>query len=204
MAKVYFYYGCMNSGKTIDACRAAYNYEEQGLNPLCLSPAIDNRAGELVLKDGFLRGKWSSRIGLEKETYAIKDNTLIIDYMQDIERHYEKSFDVIIIDEAQFLTKEQVEELFIIAHKMRIPVICYGLLTTFKTTFFEGSKRLVELGAKLKEIKGVDSNGKKTIFNAKIVNDKIVKSGLDVEIGDAQYVPMSYLEFYIRDGFKKD
>jgi thymidine kinase len=91
--------------------------------------------------------------------------------------------DVIMVDEAQFLTEQQVEDLAKIVDTMEIPVLCYGLLTDFKTRLFTGSKRLIELGAKMRELIGITSTGKRAVINAMIDKDKIVREGETIQIG---------------------
>lgn len=199
MAKVYFKYSTMGAGKTALACITAYNYEEQGLTPLCLSPLIDTRSGSPKTdKYGIKKGKWQSRIeGLSREVFLVSPKNTIIRFFTKISWLYKIKPDVIIIDEVQFFKKEQIEELFKIAIYWDIPVICYGLLTTFKTTLFEGSKRLIELGAKLEPIKSVGTDGKRTVINAKFVNGKIVTEGADIDIGgDEKYKALTLKDFW--------
>ena len=184
MANVYFKHTTMGGGKTALACINAFNYEEQGLRPLCLSPKIDTRVGDFYRDDfDFEKGKWQSRIqDLERESFVIDMDDSVLDLLRNKNLLYGK-FDVVMIDEVQFLNNHQIEELFVLAMELNIPVITYGLLTTYKTTLFEGSKRLIELGAKLEHIKSVGSEGKNTVVNAKFVDGQIVTEGEDIDVG---------------------
>ncbi len=199
MASVYFKTACMGAGKTALACINAFNYEEQGLTPLCLSSALDTRFGEAEEDSfGLKIGKWESRIEeLSRDIFLLPTDTKVLLHVAKISRHYNIKPNVIMVDEAQFLREEQVEELFKIAIYFDIPVLCYGLLTTFKTTLFEGSKRLIELGAKLEPVKSIGTNGKKTVINAKFVNGKIVTEGDDIDIGgDEKYKALSLKDYW--------
>lgn len=199
MAKVYFKYSTMGAGKTALACITAYNYEEQGLTPLCLSPSLDTRFGNAKENEHGLKvGKWESRIKeLYRDVFLLPSDESVIKFIIKVSRLQKIKPDVIMVDEAQFLTASQVEELFRVAIYWDIPVICYGLLTTFKTTLFEGSKRLIELGAKLEPIKSVGTDGKRTVINAKFVNGKIVTEGADIDIGgDEKYKALTLKDFW--------
>ena len=178
MNKLYFKYGSMGSSKTAQALMCRFNYIQKGFNVLLAKPSIDTRSSNVT-----------SRIGLTAkcETFSPKEN--LIEFFNKFNK--ESKIDVFIIDEAQFLTKEQVNELKEIS--LTIPVLCYGLLTNFKTELFEGSKRLVELSDSLMEIKSVCKCGRKATINARFVNDKIVLEGNEVEIGaDEMYEGMCY------------
>jgi len=199
MASVYFKFACMGAGKTALACINAFNYEEQGLTPLCISPSLDTRFGNAKENEHGLKvGKWESRIKeLYRDVFLLPPYESVIKFITKVSRLQKIKPDVIIIDEAQFLTASQVEELFRVAIYWDIPIICYGLLTTFKTTLFEGSKRLIELGAKLEPIKSVGTDGKRTVINAKFVNGKIVTEGADIDIGgDEKYKALTLKDFW--------
>lgn len=199
MAKVYFKYSCMGAGKTALACITAFNYQEQGLKPLCISSALDTRFGE-AKEDmyGFRVGKWESRIeGLSREVFLLPEGEMLTNFCEDFIDNYGYEFGVIIVDEAQFLSAEQVEDLFRVALYWDIPVICYGLLTTFKTTLFEGSKRLIELGAKLEHIKSVGTDGESTVINGKFIKGKLVTDGDVIDIGgDEKYKAMTLRDYW--------
>lgn len=199
MASVFFKYSTMGAGKTALACINAFNYEEQGLTPLCLSSSLDTRFGEATEGlQGFKLGMWESRItDLSREIFLVPSNESMVKFITKVSRIYNMKPDVIMIDEAQFLTETQVEELFRIAIYWDIPVLCYGLMTTFKTTLFEGSKRLIELGARLEPIKSVGTDGKKTVINAKFINGKISLTGDDIDIGgDEKYKALTLRDFW--------
>ncbi len=199
MADVYFKTACMGAGKTALACINAFNYREQGLIPLCISSALDTRFGDAEEDEyGLKVGKWESRIKeLYRDVFLLSSDESVIKFITKVSRLYKIKPDVIMIDEAQFLTANQVEELFKVAIYWDIPVICYGLLTTFKTTLFEGSKRLIELGAKLEPIKSVGTDGKRTVINAKFVNGKIVTEGADIDIGgNEKYRALTLKDFW--------
>lgn len=198
MAKVYFKYATMGAGKTGLACMTAFNYEEKGLNPICLTPSIDTRSGEVKSVDGLQVGKWKSRISaLNREAFSVDKETDISKLMVYIVENFIKDPKVIIIDEVQFFSKEQIEDLFKIALKTDIPIICYGLLTNFKTELFEGSKRLIELGAKLSLIKSVGYKGYQNVVNGKFKNGKLVTSGDIIDIGgNEKYQAITLQEYF--------
>lgn len=165
MAKLYFRYGVMGSSKTANALMVHYNYKEKGQKALLVKSQIDTRDGELNIK---------SRVGIEHECVLFKDLASI-----DI-----RQYDCIIVDEAQFLTRQEVLKLVNIADKMDIPVICYGLRTDFKGKLFSGSKALFELADSIEEIKMICWCGKKAICNARFdESGTVTKSGKQVVLG---------------------
>lgn len=187
MPKLYFRYGTMNSSKTAQALMIKYNYEQQGKSVALLKPAVDDRYGPDVVK---------SRIGLESKAIAISSTKNIYEFY--IRNEYQNYYpdkarpDVIIVDEAQFLTAEQVDQLKELSNDF-IPILCFGLKTDSQTHLFEGSKRLIELANSLVEIKTVCKCGKKAEISARIHNGKIVKNGEQIQIGgNESYVPMCY------------
>lgn len=178
MNKLYFKYGAMGSSKTAQALMCRFNYVQKGFNVLLAKPSIDTRSSKV-----------KSRIGLEADCETFSKNENLIDFFENFNK--KQKIDVFIIDEAQFMTKEQVNELKEIS--LNIPVLCYGLLTNFKTELFEGSKRLVELSDSLMEIKSVCRCGRKATVNARFVNGKITTTGEEVSIGaDEMYEGMCY------------
>lgn len=178
MNKLYFKYGAMGSSKTAQALMCRFNYVQKGFNVLLAKPSIDTRSSKV-----------KSRIGLEADCETFSKNENLIDFFENFNK--KQKIDVFIIDEAQFMTKEQVNELKEIS--LNIPVLCYGLLTNFKTELFEGSKRLVELADSLMEIKSVCRCGRKATVNARFVNGKITTTGEEVSIGaDEMYEGMCY------------
>ena len=174
MAKLYFRYGAMNSGKTALLLQAAHNYEERGMEVLIVKPTIDSKGDDHLV----------SRIGLTRKVdklLAPKDD--IFKYVKKLKRNIK----CILVDEAQFLEKEQVDELMHIVVKLNIPVICYGLRSDFKTNGFPGSTRLLELAHTIEEMKTICSCGKKAMFNARKLNDKFIFDGEQVAIdGEAK------------------
>lgn len=189
MAKLYFKYGAMGSSKTANALMTKFNYEEKGKRVLLLKPTVDNRDGANVVK---------SRIGLEANAECIDNNCDIKKYIVQKHRNKETKkfdFDVIIVDECQFFTAQQVLMLRNIASFLDIPVICYGLRTNYKLELFEGSKALFELADSIQEIKTICKCGNKAIIN--VLKDKdgnIVSTGdTDVVIGgNEKYESMCY------------
>ena len=168
MAKLYFRYGSMNSGKTTALIQTAYNYEERGMRVLIIKPRIDTKGGNEI----------TSRIGVTRKVdYLInkKDSIKELPY---------KKYNCILVDETQFLTKEQIEELFEIVCLDDVPVICYGLRTDFMSQGFEGSQRLLELAHSIEELKTICRCGKKAILTIRKVNGTPVFSGNQVEIDD--------------------
>ena len=177
MAKLYFKYGVMGSSKTAQALITKFNYEKNGNTVLFIKPSIDTRDGVETIR---------SRIGLSADAIVLKpEDKLDIKVIAN--------YDVIIGDESQFFTPEQIEQFKDIAEYCNIPVICYGLLTDFKTNLFPGSKRLVELADSLQEIKMVCGCGRKATINARIIDGKVAKEGAQVMLGgDESYEAMCY------------
>ena len=169
MAKLNFKYATMNSGKTLDLIRTAYNYEENGYSVLILKPAIDTKAEDKI----------SSRVGLERKVdYLIKKDDDIFNVVKD---NY-LCKDCIFIDESQFLTSKQVDQLFLITKALDIPVICYGLRLNFKMEAFEGSKRLLEISEELEELKTICSCGGIARYVGRKVNGSFTTEGEEVVI----------------------
>ena len=180
MAKLYFKYGAMGSSKTAQALITRFNYMELGMSVWLIKPSVDTRDGADVIK---------SRIGLEARAQVITPE-------QDIIAEYQKQpgHDVIIADEAQFFTPEQIDQLRQLVDEEDIPVLCFGLRTDFLTHFFPGAQRLMELADSLTEIKTVCSCGRKATVNARIdANGRIVTQGNQVLLGgNDSYVAMCH------------
>ncbi len=179
--KLYFRYGTMGSAKTALLLTTAYNFEERNLSYLCMKPVIDTRDQLNVIK---------SRIGIKRECRWIYADTDIYAFARNL---YEESGEIIdwyLIDEAQFLTEQQVDQLARIVDDFGSNVVCYGLRTDFKSHLFEGSRRLFEIADTIDEIKSTCNCGHKTIINARIdKNGDFVEEGAQVEIGgDERYV----------------
>ena len=179
MAKLHFNYATMNAGKSMDLIRTAYNYEEQGFKVLVLKPAIDTKAEEYV----------SSRVGLKRKVDFLIDGSVY-----DILKGHLDGVYSILVDEAQFLTDSQVEELYMITKVFDIPVITYGLKVNFQGKLFEGSKRLTELGEELSEIPTICGCGEIARMVGRKVNGEYVYSGEEVVIDgsddEVEYIPL--------------
>lgn len=183
MPKLYYKYGAMGSSKTAQALMCKFNYEQKGFKVNLFKPVADNRK----VVDG--KAVVSSRIGLSSECLEFDHDFNFIDFC--VKNKFVEKNDVIIIDECQFLTEKQVDQLKVLTKF--VPVLCYGLLTNYKTKLFEGSKRLVEIADSMMEIKSVCACGKKATVNARIVDGKIVLSGDEVLIGgDESYQGMCF------------
>lgn len=152
MAKLYFKFGAMGSSKTANALMTKFNYEEKGKKVWLIKPATDTRDGKAIIR---------SRIGLEAEATVIAANDSILKMCPL------KETDVVICDECQFLTPEQVDELRLVVTDYDIPVLCFGLRTDFLTHLFPGSRRLFELADSITEIKSICRCGSKAIVNAR-------------------------------------
>ena len=171
MAKLYFKYGAMGCSKTAQALITKFNYEERGMKVLLMKPAIDDREGADVVR---------SRIGLESPCLMVPAD---MDLYRLYEEHY-SDCDVIIVDECQFLTEKQVDELGDLVLEKDIPVLCFGLRTDFLTHLFPGSKRLLEIAESVTEIKSVCRCGAKATVNARFDDHgNVVYRGAQVLIG---------------------
>ena len=169
MAKLYFFYGAMNSGKTTRILQCEYNYTEEGMHAIIMKPSIDTKGNEKIV----------SRIGASKKVdYLIAKDENIFDL---IVSEY-GNVDLILVDEAQFLTRRQVNQLMDIVVDLDIPVMCYGLRTDFKGNGFPGSTRLLEIAHELTEIKTICKCGKKAMFNVRLIDGKVVTEGESVAI----------------------
>jgi thymidine kinase len=173
MSKVYFYYSAMNAGKSTVLLQSSYNYQERGMNTLVFAPALDTRAGV---------GKVASRIGLSAEARAFaRDENL---FALTEEEHGKRPLSCVLVDEAQFLTKAQVEQVTDIADRLRIPVLCYGLRTDFLGNLFEGSLWLLAWADNLIELKTICHCGRKATMVLRLdASGAPVKSGAQIEIG---------------------
>ncbi len=167
MAKLYFRYGAMGSSKTANALMVCYNYEEKGQKAIILKPRVDKRDGDVTIR---------SRIGLEREGMYAEDflDNVRTNWLPLLGPENEKpsegewtQYQCIIVDEVQFLKKEQIDLLADIVDYFDIPVICYGLRTDFTSTLFEGSKRLFEVADRIEEIPTVCWCGRRAHFNAR-------------------------------------
>lgn len=175
MAKLYFFYGAMNSGKTTRILQCDYNYKERGMRAVIMKPATDTKGNDKII----------SRIGASKKVdYLIKSDENVFDLIANEYNHV----DLILVDEAQFLTRRQVNQLMDIVVEMSIPVMCYGLRTDFKGNGFPGSSRLLEIAHELNEIKTICECGRKAMFNVRLIDGKIVTEGESVAIDGEEKV----------------
>jgi len=173
VAKLYFYYSAMNAGKSTSLLQSAYNYKERGMTPFILSAAIDNR---------YSVGKVTSRIGLEAEAHLFhKDDDL---FKILIDQNHKNSIDCVLIDESQFLSREQVKQLAQSVDQLNIPVLCYGIRTDFRGELFPGSATLLALSDEMREVRTICHCGKKaTMVVRKGALGQIIKSGDQIQIG---------------------
>lgn len=187
MAKLYFKYGAMGSSKTAQALITKYNYEENNLRVWLLKPDADTRDGRHILR---------SRIGLEAEVEVIPPSMDVWDRFRDTRLG---RCDVIIVDECQFLTEEQIDQLRAIVNEYGIPVMCFGLRTDFQTRLFPGSRRLMEIADTIQEIKTICDCGAKATVNARIDGQgHIITQGEQVVLGgNDSYIAMCH-KCYIR------
>ena len=187
MAKLYFKYGAMGSSKTAQALITKYNYEENDLKVWLMKPSTDVRDGAATLR---------SRIGLEAQVEVVSPET---DILKRFVGEKEGNCDVIIVDECQFLTEEQIDQLRAIVDEHNIPVMCFGLRTDFQTKLFPGSLRLMEVADTIQEIKTICDCGAKATVNARIDGDgHIITQGAQVVLGgNDSYIAMCH-KCYVR------
>ena len=171
MAKLYFKYGAMGSSKTAQALITKYNYEENDLKVWLIKPSADTRDGEDILR---------SRIGLEAKVEVIGPEVDV--YARFLGSKARRS-DVIIVDECQFLTSAQIDQLRAVVDEHNIPVMCFGLRTDFQTKLFPGSLRLMEIADAIQEIKTMCDCGSKATVNARISDGYVVTEGAQVVLG---------------------
>ncbi len=186
MSKLYFYYSSMNAGKTTSLLQSSYNYRERGMNTLLFTAAIDNR---------YEVGTITSRIGLTSDAIAFKaDNDL---FVETETVHKDKKIHCVLVDEAQFLTKEQVYQLTEVTDRLSIPVLAFGLRTDFMGNLFEGSRALLAWADELKELKTICHCGKKATMVVRLdQNNNPVREGSQIEIGgNDRYVSMCRKHF---------
>ena len=180
MSKLYFRYGAMNCGKSSALMQVAYNYEQNNKKVIVIKSEIDTKGNNYL----------ESRIGLKRKVdILLKEN-------ESIEKYYNKLDEIscILVDEAQFLSEKQVDELYYITKYYNIPVICYGLKTDFQSKLFNGSKRLLELSDELDELITICRCGKRAKFNPRFINDKFTLKGdtnlIDGSVNNVKYIPL--------------
>ena len=196
MAKLNFKYSTMNAGKTLDLIRTVYNYDENGYKVLVLKPKIDTKGEDYIV----------SRVGVSRKVdYLIDKEDSIVDLIKKDLGDTKSIF----VDEAQFLTKEQIDELFLISKVFDKDVICYGLRLNFKMDAFEGSKRLLEISEELEELKTICHCGNIARYVGRKVNGNYVSDGSEVVIDgtdNVEYIPLCgdcYLKEVKRVDYKK-
>lgn len=167
MAKLYYRYGAMGSSKTANAIMVRHNYLERGQRVLMLKPRVDSRDGATMI---------ASRSGLACEC----------DFIENLERFPIRDYDCVIVDEAQFLNKAQVEKLVRIVDEDNVPVIAYGLRCDFQGNFFEGSMWLMAWADTIEEVKTICWCGKKALCNARVADGKVIKTGDQIVLGGSE------------------
>jgi len=173
LAKLYFYYSAMNAGKSTSLLQSAYNYKERGMRPFIMSAAIDNR---------YSIGKVTSRIGLEAEAYLFHKEDDLFKILS--EENKKQGINCVLIDESQFLSREQVKQLAIAVDDLDIPVLCYGIRTDFRGELFPGSQHLLAWADNLIELKTICHCGSKATMVVRTDEDgNIINDGDQVVIG---------------------
>jgi len=186
MAKMYFYYSSMNAGKSTALLQSSYNYRERGMNTFLLAPKLDDRYGG---------GRVTSRIGIESDASTFAPSDDLLDVVEKRNKH--SQVHCVLIDEAQFLTKDQVFQLGEVTDKLNIPVLAYGLRTDFQGEPFEGSKYLLAWSDNLKELKAIcDCGSKATMVVRFDESGNAITEGSQIEIGgNDRYVSMCRKHF---------
>lgn len=186
MAKLYFYYSSMNAGKSTTLLQADFNYRERGMETMLWTAALDNR---------YDAGVVTSRIGLQAEAHKFAPETDI--WTEITVEHAKRSLACVLVDEAQFLSKQQVFDLARVTDEAKIPVLCYGLRTDFAGELFPGSATLLGLADNLIELKAVCHCGRKSTMNLRVdAAGKAVIDGAQTEIGgNDRYVAMCRKHF---------
>lgn len=201
MSKLYFRYGAMNCGKSTSLLQVAYNYKERGMKVIIMKPKTDTKGGDKIV----------SRLGLTKSVDMLVENTENI--YDKVEKWICKngSIDCILVDEVQFLKKEQIDQLFRVAIIKDIPTICYGLRTDFQMNGFEGSERLLLIAHSIEELKTICKCGKKALVNGRKINGKFVFEGEQIAVDKKNNVeyeslcPKCYFEYKAQyESQKKD
>ena len=189
MAKLYFYYAAMNAGKSTTLLQADFNYRERGMETMLWTAVHDDRAGE---------GRIGSRIGLETEAHAYAPDINLFDAI--IKELLKRKLHCILVDEAQFLTRDHVLQLCRIADELSIPVLCYGLRTDFLGNLFPGSAALLAMADALIELKAVCECGRKATMNLRVdAEGHAVAAGAQTEIGgNDRYVALCRRHFFER------
>ncbi|MBE7635353.1 thymidine kinase [Sneathiella sp. P13V-1] len=186
MAKLYFYYSTMNAGKSTTLLQSSFNYEERGMKTLLLTAAFDDRYGV---------GKIASRIGLEADAFLFSEDTDVLKLISNEKEN--RRVDCVLVDESQFLSRDQVFQLSEVADKLKIPVLCYGLRTDFQGNLFEGSQHLLAWADELKELKTICHCGRKATMVIRVdESGEPIRQGAQKEIGgNDRYVALCRQHF---------
>ena len=186
MAKLYFYYSAMNAGKTTVLLQSAHNYRERGMTPLLFTSQLDDRYRTGVIK---------SRIGLEAEALVFNRDSDLFECVN--EALAEGNVHCVLVDESQFLTRDQVYQLTEVVDRLNIPVLCFGLRTDFQGELFEGSRHLLAWADELQELKTICHTGRKATMVVRVdENGYALREGSQVEIGgNERYISVSRREF---------
>ncbi len=186
MAKLYFYYASMNAGKSTTLLQADFNYRERGLHTMLFTAALDDRAGA---------GRIGSRIGLGADAIAFEGATDL--FAAVMAEHAQRAVGCVLVDEAQFLSAAQVDQLAALADKANIPVLAYGLRTDFRGALFEGAARLLAIADSLTELKSICPCGRKATMNLRVdAAGNAVREGAQTEIGgNDRYVALCRRHF---------
>ncbi len=193
MAKLYFRYGAMNSGKSTAMLQAAYNYEERGHRVLLAKPSVDVKGDTTIV----------SRLGVTREV------DFVISPDDDVYLQFQRESAIaggevscLLVDEAQFLSNQQVDDLFRIAVLDGIPVLAYGIRTDFQTVAFPGSRRLLEVAHSLEELKTICRCGRKAVFNARKIDGRFVFDGdqVSIEVGEVTYESLCGVDYLQESG----
>jgi thymidine kinase len=190
VAKLYFYYSTMNAGKSTALLQSSHNYRERGMHTLVYTAELDQRGG----------GKVHSRIGLSSEAQHFAPSS---DLLRGIEgEHAGRPVSCVLLDEAQFLTRRQVDQLAEVVDRLSIPVLCYGLRTDFRGELFEGSARLLAIADELSELKTICHCGRKATMVVRIGADgRPEREGAQVEIGgNERYVSLCRRHYFEASG----
>lgn len=178
MAQLYFYYAAMNAGKSTNLLQSAHNYREQGMDVLLYTASIDDRFGSGLIK---------SRIGLSEAAEVYDSHTNFIDSIThciEVRAENKRRIACVLVDEAQFLSKQQVNELAEVVDELSLPVLCFGLRTDFQGETFPGSARLLAIADKLSELKAVCTCGRKATMTVRVnENGEVIAAGSQVQIG---------------------
>lgn len=189
MAQLFYIYSTMSAGKSLDLLKVNHNYREQGKKTLLFTPRIDTRHGE---------GKITSRIGIQEDALSVDYEFNFYEYVKRNKIVSEKIY-CILIDEAQFLSREQIVQLSRVVDWLGIPVMCYGLKNDFQNNLFEGAEALLLYSDKIIEIKTIcakDTCGKKATMNLRLSDGSPVYHGQQIQIGDDEYLPVCRKHYF--------